>query len=78
MHEIVLKTTPSLFLRTLSRTVTPFLFFSLGKKKVGGNTIIHTIRINLPFHFGYAILIIIDVLQQKLKDFSLPYDKEKS
>lgn len=40
--------------------------------------IIHTIRINLPFHFGYAILIIIDILQQKLKDFSLPYDKEKS
>lgn len=78
MHEIVLKTTPSLLLRTLLRTVTPFLFFSLGKKKVGGNTIIHTIRINLPFHFGYAILIIIDVLQQKLKDFSLPYDKEKS
>lgn len=67
MHEIVLKTTPSLFLRTLSRTVTPFLFFSLGKKKVGGNTIIHTIRINLPSHFGYAILIIIDILQQKLK-----------
>ena len=32
MHEIVLKTTPSLFLRTLLRTVTPFLFFSLGKK----------------------------------------------
>jgi len=74
----VLKTTPSLFLRTLSRTVTPFLFFSLGKKKVGGNTIIHTIRINLPSHFGYAILIIIDILQQKLKDFSLPYDTEKS
>lgn len=67
MHEIVLKTTPSLFLRTLLRTVTPFLFFSLGKKKVGGNTIIHTIRINLPSHFGYAILIIIDILQQKLK-----------
>ena len=62
MHEIVLKTTPSLFLRTLLRTVTPFLFFSLGKKKVGGNTIIHTIRINLPSHFGYAILIIIDIL----------------
>ena len=40
--------------------------------------IIHTIRINLPSHFGYAILIIIDILQQKLKDFSLPYDKEKS
>lgn len=80
MHEIVLKRIPSLFLRTLSRTVTvtPFLFFSLGKKKVGGNTIIHTIRINLPSHFGYAILIIIDILQQKLKDFSLPYDKEKS
>lgn len=76
MHEIVLKTTPSLFLRTLLRTVTPFLFFSLGKKKVGGNTIIHTIRINLPSHFGYAILIIIDILQQKLKDFSLPYDTE--
>lgn len=67
MHEIVLKTTPSLFLRTLLRTVTPFLFFSLGKKKVGGNTIIHTIRINLPSHFGYAILIIIDILQQQLK-----------
>lgn len=67
MHEIVLKTTPSLFLRTLLRTVTPFLFFSLGKKKVGDNTIIHTIRINLPSHFGYAILIIIDILQQKLK-----------
>lgn len=67
MHEIVLKTTPSLFLRTLLHTVTPFLFFSLGKKKVGGNTIIHTIRINLPSHFGYAILIIIDILQQKLK-----------
>lgn len=67
MHKKVLKTTPSLFLRTLSRTVTPFLFFSLGKKKVGGNTIIHTIRINLPSHFGYAILIIIDILQQKLK-----------
>ena len=50
MHEIVLKRIPSLFLRTLSRTVTPFLFFSLGKK----------------------------ILQQKLKDFSLPYDKEKS
>ena len=66
------------FLRTLLRTVTRFLFFSLGKKKVGGNTIIHTIRINLPSHFGYAILIIIDILQQKLKDFSLPYDKEKS
>lgn len=66
MHEIVLKTTASLFLRTLLRTVTPFLFFSLGKKKVGGNTIIHTIRINLPSHFGYAILIIIDILQQKL------------
>lgn len=78
MHEIVLKTTPSLFLRTLLRTVTPFLFFSLGKKKVGGNTIIHTIRINLPSHFVYVILIIIDILQQKLKDFSLPYDKEKS
>lgn len=67
MHEIVLKTTPSLFLRTLLRNVTPFLFFSLGKKKVGGNTIIHTIRINLSSHFGYAILIIIDILQQKLK-----------
>lgn len=67
MHEIVLKRIPSLFLRTLSRTVTPFLFFSLGKKKVGGNTIIHTIRINLPSHFGYTILIIIDILQQKLK-----------
>lgn len=67
MHKKVLKTTPSLFLRTLSRTVTPFLFFSLGKKKVGGNTIIHTIRINLPSHFGYAILIIIDILQQKIK-----------
>lgn len=26
--------------------------------------IIHTIRINLPSHFGYAILIIIDILQQ--------------
>ena len=79
MHKKVLKTTPSLFLRTLSRTVTPFLFFSLGKKKVGGNTIIHTIRINLPSHFGYAILIIIiDILLQKLKDFSLPYDTEKS
>ena len=77
MHEIVLKRIPSLFLRTLSRTVTRFLFFSLGKKKVGGNTIIHTIRINLPSHFGYAILIIIDILQQKLKDFSLPYDTEK-
>lgn len=67
MHKKVLKTTPSLFLRTLLRTVTPFLFFSLGKKKVGGNTIIHTIKINLPSHFGYAILIIIDILQQKLK-----------
>ncbi len=67
MHEIVLKRIPSLFLRTLLRTVTRFLFFSLGKKKVGGNTIIHTIRINLPSHFGYAILIIIDILQQKLK-----------
>lgn len=78
MHKKVLKTTPSLFLRTLLRTVTPFLFFSLGKKKVGGNTIIHTIRINLPSHSGYAILIIIDILQQKLKDFSLPYDTEKS
>lgn len=78
MHKKVLKRTPSLLLRTLSRTVTPFLFFSLGKKKVGGNTIIHTIRINLPSHFGYAILIIIDILQQKLKDFSLPYDTEKS
>ena len=78
MHKKVLKTTPSLFLWTPLRTVTPFLFFSLGKKKVGGNTIIHTIRINLPSHFGYAILIIIDILQQKLKDFSLPYDKEKS
>lgn len=78
MHKKVIKRTPSLLLRTLSRTVTPFLFFSLGKKKVGGNTIIHTIRINLPSHFGYAILIIIDILQQKLKDFSLPYDKEKS
>lgn len=78
MHKKVLKRTPLLLLRTLSRTVTPFLFFSLGKKKVGGNTIIHTIRINLPSHFGYAILIIIDILQQKLKDFSLPYDKEKS
>ena len=78
MHKKVLKTTPSLFLRTLSRTVTPFLFFSLGKKKVGGNTIIHTIRINLPSHFGYAILIIIDILQQKFKDFSLPYDTEES
>lgn len=78
MHKKVLKRTPSLLLRTLSRTVTPFLFFSLGKKKVGGNTIIHTIRINLPSHFGYAILIIIDILQQKLKDFSLPYDTEES
>lgn len=78
MHKKVLKTTPSLFLRTLSRTVTPFIFFSLGKKKVGGNTIIHTIRINLPSHSGYAILIIIDILQQKLKDFSLPYDTEES
>ncbi len=78
MHKKVLKRTPLLLLRTLSRTVTPFLFFSLGKKKVGGNTIIHTIRINLPSHFGYAILIIIDILQQKLKDFSLPYDTEKS
>lgn len=78
MYKKVLKTTPSLFLRTLLRTVTPFLFFSLGKKKVGGNTIIHTIRINLPSHFGYAILIIIDILQQKLKDFSLPYDTEES
>lgn len=78
MHKKVLKRTPSLLLRTLSRTVTPFLFFSLGKKKVGGNTIIHTIRINLPSHSGYAILIIIDILQQKLKDFSLPYDTEKS
>ena len=67
MHKKILKRTPSLLLRTLSRTVTPFLFFSLGKKKVGGNTIIHTIRINLPSHFGYAILIIIDILQQKLK-----------
>lgn len=67
MHKKVLKRTPSLLLRTLSRTVTPFLFFSLGKKKVGGNTIIHTIRINLPSHFGYAILIIIDILQQKIK-----------
>ena len=36
MHKKVLKTTPSLFLRTLLRTVTRFLFFSLGKKKVGG------------------------------------------
>ena len=36
MHEIVLKRIPSLFLRTLLRTVTRFLFFSLGKKKVGG------------------------------------------
>ena len=36
MHKKVLKTAPSLFLRTLLRTVTPFLFFSLGKKKVGG------------------------------------------
>lgn len=78
MHKKVLKRTPSLLLRTLSRTVTPFLFFSLGKKKVGGNTIIHTIRINLPSHFGYAILIIIDILQQKLKEFSLPYDTEES
>lgn len=78
MHKKVLKRTPLLLLRTLSRTVTPFLFFSLGKKKVGGNTIIHTIRINLPSHFGYAILIIIDILQQKLKDFSLPYDTEES
>ena len=78
MHKKVLKRIPLLLLRTLSRTVTPFLFFSLGKKKVGGNTIIHTIRINLPSHFGYAILIIIDILQQKLKDFSLPYDTEKS
>ena len=78
MHKKVLKTTPSLFLWTPLRTVTPFLFFSLGKKKVGGNTIIHTIRINLPSHFGYAILIIIDILQQKLKDFSLPYYTEKS
>ena len=78
MHKKVLKTTPSLFLWTPLRTVTPFLFFSLGKKKVGGNTIIHTIRINLPSHFGYAILIIIDILQQKLKDFSLPYDTEES
>lgn len=78
MHKNVLKTTPSLLLRTLLRTVTPFLFFSLGKKKVGGNTIIHTIRINLPSHFGYAILIIIDILQQKIKDFSLPYDTEES
>lgn len=78
MHKKVLKRTPSLLLRTLSRTVTSFLFFSLGKKKVGGNTIIHTIRINLPSHFGYAILIIIDILQQKLKDFSLPCDTEKS
>ena len=67
MHEIVLKRIPSLFLRTPLRTVTRFLFFSLGKKKVGGNTIIHTIRINLPSHFSYAILIIIDILQQKLK-----------
>ena len=67
MHKKVLKTTPSLFLRTLLRTVTRFLFFSLGKKKVGGNTVIHTIKINLPSHFGYAILIIIDILQQKLK-----------
>ena len=66
MHKKVLKTAPSLFLRTLLRTVTRFLFFSLGKKKVGGNTIIHTIRINLPSHFGYAILIIIDILQQKV------------
>lgn len=78
MHKKVLKTTASLFLRTLLRTVTRFLFFSLGKKKVGGNTIIHTIRINLPSHSGYSILIIIDILQQKLKDFSLPYDTEKS
>ena len=78
MHKKVLKRTPLLLLRTLSRTVTPFLFFSLGKKKVGGNTIIHTIRINLPSHSGYSILIIIDILQQKLKDFSLPYDTEKS
>lgn len=78
MHKKVLKTTPSLFLWTPLRTVTPFLFFSLGKKKVGGITIIHTIRINLPSHFGYAILIIIDILQQKLKDFSLPYDTEES
>ena len=78
MHKKVLKRTPSLFLRTLLRTVTPFLFFSLGKKKVAGNTIIHTIKINLPSHFGYAILIIIDILQQKLKDFSLPYDTEES
>ena len=78
MHKKVLKRIPLLLLRTLSRTVTPFLFFSLGKKKVGGNTIIHTIRINLPSHFGYAILIIIDILQQKLKDFSLPYDTEES
>ena len=36
MHEIVLKRIPSLFLHTLLRTVTRFLFFSLGKKKVGG------------------------------------------
>ena len=35
MYKKVLKTTPSLFLRTLLRTVTPFLFFSLGKKEVG-------------------------------------------
>ena len=27
-------------------------------------TIIHTIRINLLSHFGYAILVIIDILQQ--------------
>lgn len=78
MYEIVLKRIPLLLLCTLLRTVTPFLFFSLGKKKVGGNTIIHTIRINLPSHFGYAILIIIDILQQKIKDFSLPYDTEES
>ena len=42
-----------------------FIIVSLAKAIL--ITIIHTIRINLPSHFGYAILIIIDILQQKLK-----------
>nr|WP_297146242.1 hypothetical protein [uncultured Prevotella sp.] len=45
------------------------LFIIVSHAKAILITIIHTIRINLSSHFGYAILIIIDILQQKLKDW---------
>lgn len=60
-----------IFLRKLyhKAIVEQVLFIIVSLAKAILITIIHTIRINLPSHFGYAILIIIDILQQKLKDW---------